>query len=88
MRDLVVGAQNTYLSLVNNRMNNIVKTLTIITTIFMPLSFIIGFFGMNFFQAVTPLAVWTSRPAFVLTTISIIILPLGMYLWIRKHGWM
>ena len=88
MRDLVVGAQNTYLSLVNNRMNNIVKTLTIITTIFMPLSFIVGFFGMNFFQPATPLDLWTGQTAFILTLVVLILLPLAMYLWIQRRGWM
>jgi len=34
---------------VNNHMNEIMKTLTTITTLFMPLSFIVAFFGMNFF---------------------------------------
>ena len=52
MRDLVGGALETYLSVINNRMNEIMKTLTIITTMFMPISFVAGFFGMNFFQPV------------------------------------
>ena len=53
LRDLVAGALDTYLSVVNNRLNDIMKTLTIITTLFMPLSFLTGFFGMNFFIRVT-----------------------------------
>ena len=40
MRDLVGGALDTYLSVVNNRMNEVMKTLTVITTLFMPLSFV------------------------------------------------
>ena len=43
------------LSVVNNRMNDIMKTLTVITAFFMPLAFITGFFGMNFFVAAAPL---------------------------------
>ena len=50
IRDLVGGALDTYLSVINNRMNDIMKTLTLITTLFMPISFVAGFFGMNFFQ--------------------------------------
>jgi hypothetical protein len=42
----------------------IMKTLTVITILFMPLSFVVGFFGMNFFQPALPLPAWTSLPAF------------------------
>ncbi len=88
MRELSGSALNTYLSVVNNRMNEVMKTLTVITTLFMPLSFIVGFFGMNFFQAMIPLNIWTSQPVFVLTMMIIILLPIGMYWWIRQRGWM
>ena len=50
LRDLVGGVLDTYLSVINNRMNEVMKTLTIITTLFMPLTFVTGFFGMNFFE--------------------------------------
>jgi magnesium transporter len=88
VRDLVSGTLDTYLSVVNNRMNDIMKTLTIITTLFMPISFIASFFGMNFFQPAVPLNVWTRLPAFMITLILVVITPAGMFLWIRKRGWM
>ncbi len=88
VRDLVSGTLDTYLSVVNNRMNDIMKTLTIITTMFMPISFIASFFGMNFFQPAVPLNVWTRLPAFLITLILIFITPAGMFLWIRRRGWM
>jgi len=88
LRDLVGGALDTYLSVVSNRMNEVMKTLTVITTLFMPVSFLVGFFGTNFFQPVAPLAAWTSHPAFVLMLVTMIFLPLGMYLWMRKRAWM
>jgi len=47
-RDILSGILEIYLSSVNNRMNSVIKILTIITTIFMPLSFIAGIYGMNF----------------------------------------
>jgi magnesium transporter len=49
LRDLISGAIETYLSVVSNRTNDIMKTLTIVTVMFMPMSFLVGFFGMNFF---------------------------------------
>jgi len=47
-RDIVTSMQETYLASVNNRMNEVMKFLTMIATIFMPLSFIAGLYGMNF----------------------------------------
>lgn len=89
LRDLVGGALDTYLSVINNRMNDIMKTLTVITTLFMPISFAAGFFGMNFFQPVEePLKVWSSSPVFVLAVLVMLATPVGMYLWVRRKGWM
>jgi magnesium transporter len=88
IRDLVSGTLDTYLSVINNRMNEVMKTLTIITTIFMPISFVASFFGMNFFQPSVPLNIWTGWPAFILTLIVIFLTPLGMFAWIRRRGWM
>lgn len=87
IRDLVSGALDTYLSVINNRMNDIMKTLTIITTFFMPISFLTGFFGMNFFQPTAPLQHWTGMLMFVITMFIFVTLPFGMILWIRRKGW-
>ena len=88
LRDLVSGALDTYLSVVSNRMNEVMKILTVITTMFMPLSFLVGFFGMNFFQPVFRLATWTSQGAFVALLAIMLLLPVGMFLWMRKRAWM
>jgi magnesium transporter len=47
-RDLLTGAMDVYLSTVSNRLNQVMKQLTIIATIFLPLTFVTGFFGQNF----------------------------------------
>jgi magnesium transporter len=47
-RDLLSGSRDAYLSTVSNRLNQITKQLTVVATIFLPLSFIVGFFGQNF----------------------------------------
>jgi magnesium transporter len=88
VRDLVSGALDSYLSVVNNRLNDVMKTLTIITTLFMPISFIASFFGMNFFQPAIPLGVWTGWPAFLITMLIITLTPIGMFLWMRHRHWM
>jgi magnesium transporter len=88
IRDLVGGALDTYLSVINNRMNDIMKTLTVITTMFMPISFIVGFFGMNFFVAVPPYSKWTEQPVFILMLCLMVGIPFSMLLWIRRKGWL
>lgn len=88
VRDLVMGALDLYLSALNHRMNEIMKLLTVITTLFMPLTFITGFFGMNFFAPVLEeLAPWTGYPVFIITLMVMILVPLGMYLWMRRRAW-
>jgi len=50
LRDVLSGMLDIYLSSISNRMNEVMKVLTIIGTIFMPLTFIVGLYGMNFKQ--------------------------------------
>lgn len=89
IRDLIGGALDTYLSVINNRMNEIMKTLTVITTLFMPISFVASFFGMNYFQPVAEsLDAWTNVPSFSLTMLLLAATPVGMFLWMRRRGWM
>jgi magnesium transporter len=65
------------------------KTLTMITTLFMPISFIVGFFGMNFFQPTSrELITWTGNPAFTLTLIILMVMPVMMFFWMRQRKWM
>ena len=85
LRDLAAGALDTYLSVINNRMNEVMKTFTLITTLFMPISFITGFFGMNFFTASNPPAAWTGRAAFIAICAAMVLVPGLLYLWLRKR---
>jgi magnesium transporter len=89
LRDLVGGVLDTYLSVINNRMNDIMKTLTMITTVFMPISFLVGFYGMNFFQPTSgSFARWTGNAAFLVTLAVIIGAPVLMFTWMRQRRWM
>jgi magnesium transporter len=87
LRDLAAGALDTYLSVINNRMNEVMKTFTFITTLFMPITFITGFFGMNFFTASNPPAPWTGRIAFVVICAAMVLVPGLLYLWLKKKRW-
>ncbi len=85
MRDLAAGVLETYLSSINNRMNDVMKTLTLITTFFMPISFITGFFGMNFFSPEASPAGWTGRIAFGAVLALIAALPGLMWFVLKKR---
>lgn len=88
LRDVVGGVLDTYLSVAANRTNEIMKALTIVSLMFLPLTFITGFFGMNFFGGSIELTFETSRGLFFLASMAIMIaLPLAMLLYIRRRGW-
>ena len=88
LRDLVGSVLDTYLSVINNRMNEVMKTLTIITVLFMPLTFLTGYFGMNFFEPPGSLNAWTREPVFYLTLVIIFLVPIIMYIWMRRRTWL
>jgi len=48
MRDIITGTLDVYLSSVSNRLNQVMKVLTVMSSIFIPLTFIVGVYGMNF----------------------------------------
>ena len=59
-RDLTSGTMDVYLSTVSNRLNVVMKRLTIVATIFMPLTWLTGFFGMNFGWLVLNITGWAA----------------------------
>ena len=67
-RDLISGVLDTHISTVSNRLNIVVKQLTIIATVFLPLSFLTGFFGQNFAWMINRI---TSLPAFLAAGIGL-----------------
>jgi len=84
-RDLLTGAMDVYLSTVSNRLNVVMKQLAIIATIFLPLTFITGFFGQNFAFMIRHVAGW---PAFVGLGIGIELAALaGLLALFRHRGW-
>jgi magnesium transporter len=82
-REMTADLRDSYNSLRSNRMNSIMKTLTVITTIFMPLTFIAGVYGMNFVNM--PELQWAG--GYYLIIGVMVVLGLGMYLWFRRKGW-
>ncbi len=88
MRDMLSGTLDIYLSVVNNRLNDVMKTLTVITTLFMPISFVAGFFGMNFFEPVAHLTDWTGVTSFFLMLLVVIATPTIMLSWMRRRMWL
>lgn len=84
MRELVTGTMTIHLTLTSNRLNEIMKVLTIISTIFMPLSFIAGVYGMNF-EHMPELSWPWAYPAVLVLFVS---LGGGMLLVFRKRRWL
>ncbi len=81
-RDLVSNMLDAYLATISNRLNDVMKRLTLIATIFMPISFITGFFGMNF--AIMP---YSWKWLFWMTIVAMAISPLAMIVWFTRSGW-
>jgi magnesium transporter len=85
-RDLLTGAMDVYLSTVSNRLNEVMKRLTIVATIFMPLTWITGFFGMNFGRLVLNITGWSAFLVFGLATqVAAVAVMFWMF---KRRGWM
>ena len=88
LRELLASALEIYLSASNNRMNKVVQILTVITTMFMPLTFITGFFGMNFFQLEFSMFTTLGKVGLAVALICLMSVPSAMFFWIRRRVWM
>ncbi len=82
-RDILAGMLDIYLSSVSNRMNEVMKVLTVIATIFIPLTFIAGVYGMNFEHM--PELSW--RYGYGLVWGIMIVVALGMLAYFRRKKW-
>ena len=88
-RDICSDMRDLHLSSVSNRMNEIMKTLTIISTIFIPLSFIAGVYGMNFDPDLRPgtCRSWTGATD-ISSALAIMACVAGIMLsYFKRHGW-
>jgi magnesium transporter len=82
-REIASGLAETYISVVSNRTNEIMKVLTVIGTIFIPLTFLAGVYGMN--MPIPENASTFSYPVFWTVCVG---LAGGMLFWFRHRGWM
>jgi magnesium transporter len=82
-REISSSLLELHLSTVNHRLNEVMKVLTIIATIFIPLTFVVGVYGMNF-DWMPELQVWWGYPA-VLSGMALI--AVGMLVWFRRKRW-
>ena len=86
LRDLLTGAMDVYLSTVSNRLNNTMKALTVIASLFLPLTFLTGFFGMNFLYLTANLE--PSTPSFVIGIIVMLLSVVIQFYFFRRRGWL
>ena len=82
-RELTTDIRDSYISLNSHQTNHVMKVLTVITTIFMPLTFIAGLYGMNFHHM--PELTW--KYGYFATLILMVLVAIGMSLWFKKKGW-
>lgn len=83
IRDVATGTLDTYLSAASNRLNEVMKALTIVSTIFLPLSFVAGIYGMNF--EYFPEVHWRFGYLYVWSIFILIVV--GMLWFFRRRGW-
>jgi len=88
-RDLVSSLLDAYLSVQSNRMNEVMKTLTLMSTVMLPLTFIAGIYGMNFDPDTSPLNMpelrWFFGYPFALALMAAVAATIWM--WFRRKGW-
>ena len=83
-RDILSGMVDLYLSSISNRMNEVMKVLTIIATIFIPLTFVAGIYGMNF-QHMPELNWPWAYPAVWVIMLAV---ALGMVIYFKRKRWL
>ena len=83
-REMATGLTETYMTAMSNRMNEIMKVLTIIGTIFIPLTFLAGVYGMNF-RHLPELEWWWGYPLFWLICLAT---AGAMVAWFRRRSWL
>jgi magnesium transporter len=84
VRDIVTGAMDIYLNSTSLRLNEVMKALTIVSTIFLPLTFITGLYGMNFVR-LYPDIQW--QAGFIFVTVVCILIVLAMLAFFRRRNW-
>ncbi|MDI6888819.1 MAG: magnesium/cobalt transporter CorA [Methanocellales archaeon] len=84
LRDLLSGMLDIYLSSISNRMNEVMKVLTIIATIFIPLTLVVGIYGMNF--AYMPELGW--RWGYPLVLLLMVAIGISMLVYFRRKMWL
>ena len=83
-REMISGMMNIYLSSVSNKMNAIMKVLTLIATIFIPLTFIAGVYGMNF--KFMPELAW--KPGYFVCLGIMAAIGITMLVWFSRKKWL
>ena len=85
-RDLLSGSLDAYMSMVSNRLNDVMKQLTIIATVFLPLSFLTGFFGQNLGWMANRIGSLTAFLVFGIGTEVLAVI--ALFVMFRRRGWM
>jgi magnesium transporter len=85
-RDLLSGASDVYLATVSNRLNAVMKQLAVIATVFLPLTFVTGFFGQNFDWLVEN--VGSAASFFIFGIGSLVVAAVVLLVYFKRRGWL
>jgi magnesium transporter len=80
-RELLGSVKDAYLSMVAQRTNDVTKQLTLFASLFLPMTFIVGFFGQNFEQLNRPFLFWVMAA-------SMIVVPAGTFVYFARRHWL
>lgn len=83
-REVIAGLTDVYYSIVSNRMNSVMKTLTIVSAIFIPLTFIAGVYGMNFDN----MPELRTKTGYFWTLGAMVVIAVGEVIYFKRRGWM
>ncbi len=89
-RDMVSGLLDIYMSSISNKMNEVMKVLTIMATIFIPLGFLAGVYGMNFDTAASPfnLPELGFRFGYLMFWGLVVLIGGGLFVFFKRKGWL
>lgn len=82
-REVAIGITETYMSAISNRLNEVMKVLTMLSAIFIPVTFLASVFGMNFERFP-----WKWPHAFPVFSVVCLSILAGMLIWFRRRGWL
>ena len=85
-RDLIAGVMDLYFSVVSNRMNEVIKALSIVATIVLPPTLVAGIYGMNFERSLFP--AWSDPAGFWWAMVMMVVITAALLIYLKAKRWL